>query len=1385
MLKKIISKSFFLLCFILAITSCKNFFNSGDFIEQLEDSIENINTPEVELYIEADVNSGVISPNGKISVKPKNVFSVIFKESDNYQFLYWNVIDRNTKENVSNAVEIIKTEGNETEFKLLTNRTGLAITPVCAERLSVSCYPELSEKGVERDSSIILTFNKTPSADNDFEKITITSNNEDAKALYYKEPVLTENVLTFATKTDSIIPVLSGTRIVTVSIPEDFYYKVGDYKVTPGRQINYSFKLNSTTDEKAEITFTVSPDCGTVIPNGTNKYNIDEEIKIEYSPKEGIDFRGWNIVDGEGNNVDASIIEIKEPEEYKTNVVIHKGVKGIVISPESVFVPTYSSLLPVESKTGNVSPQDTNIVIKFNTPVELSDFYDKDTDSFKNISIVSNNMNLIAGSTSTEKFKYYERPVISDDKKTITIATNKNNLQMQRVEKGQPATMKKDVTVTLYTKNIYAKEVKMNFTSDISWTYTIDNTVDSLEPQIENIKIYKDSQLTQELSSAVFTDDWTVTELKKNYVSKFYVKVTGYDEGGGVKSLKLTERLWRKTDGSDVTATSEDTTPNYFSKDINNESFKNIGNGFYEAVVPVTFSNMPDGIVQVRLALCDYTDNVSSEVVYYVLKDTTLEQLDICPPEEGHEIISYVNSNFRETTYIAADPVIVKYGIINNDFIRIPDSNIDTIKISANICENNPYPSFESPLSVTKLLISNSIEESSFVEVPKNIETNSYIISRNANSLTYIKIFAEDGAGNKNSIVRVIPETPVILDTYEPTRTIDQYSALNTVTGINITKTGTPEGITYKTMGYYTLYKYEDDIYTENSFKIATNTNPVNKVKGSLADRYRGYSSDITPVGFSYNPSESVNVDNMRLASTVINDLSATKEDYNDFRPEGNYYIYLLPYIEFDERTYFGALSEPVILNVSYDSSKKRNICSKITQTGEILDSDLPESFIVEKTTGSKSSGLSNITIILPSDFIKNPDLTYFYRVRKYKNDSSAAEFYFNSEKFVVDTLSSDSKYFVTMGVKNTYGKTKYLDETKVQILTNWEDNIPPTISSSTQLNILNQYVILLKKDRQGETSYYPYDENKMLTNSEGNVEIKYCLKKFENNQESFIEYTVEQLENEKKETVEYNEKTFTSVIFPYSNYIENGLYTMCLEYEDIYHNKGVLCFEVSTLLNREEDKYTVNYASDNKLTFKIDLTENGTQKHYIEYLDDSNNWKIYQQESNHYYSFSDNSGGNHKYSSATIDFTELGGGNRFIKVNGNYIYSDHLRHFPTLYILPEYLKNPEAYPCKVQSYINTDSGNHEIIVFSDIGSPTLVRTVYSNINLNNVSAADKDVEIWSLHGTEVTTSLKQDTGNFNYSVPVDSPEIPNGYWYTTIIHFANGDMIMTTPKQK
>ena len=77
--------------------------------------------------------------------------------------------------------------------------------------------------------------------------------------------------------------------------------------------------------------------------------------------------------------------------------------------------------------------------------------------------------------------------------------------------------------------------------------------------------------------------------------------------------------------------------------------------------------------------------------------------------------------------------------------------------------------------------------------------------------------------------------------------------------------------------------------------------------------------------------------------------------------------------------------------------------------------------------------------------------------------------------------------------------------------------------------------------------------------------------------------------------------------------------------------------------------------------------------------------------------------------------------------------------------------------------------------------APTFAHTMYCKKNLST-GVKDTDVKKWENCAQE--TGYKEGTSNFTYG-DENYDAVPSGYYYTTIVHFADGTTLMSEVKQK
>ena len=103
----------------LSLLSCENFLNGGETKKQLDQHIKEANAPAVQIYMAAEKEAGNLSPNGIVSCKLENPFTVFFDPSDGYEFIKWEAVDRATGILLPGSVNFENPNSPETKAKII------------------------------------------------------------------------------------------------------------------------------------------------------------------------------------------------------------------------------------------------------------------------------------------------------------------------------------------------------------------------------------------------------------------------------------------------------------------------------------------------------------------------------------------------------------------------------------------------------------------------------------------------------------------------------------------------------------------------------------------------------------------------------------------------------------------------------------------------------------------------------------------------------------------------------------------------------------------------------------------------------------------------------------------------------------------------------------------------------------------------------------------------------------------------------------------------------------------------------------------------------------------------------------------------------------------
>ncbi len=334
------------------------------FVKVLTGSVKQITiTPKLELRgsvtVKFNAETGTITPAGEKKYYIGDSFKVEYTPSSNFQFVQWSVTP-------ANAVTFETPSALTTTATIKKTDKEITIEAVCLQRSTVTFAPEIHSEGVPKNSAIVINFsNPIEVTEKDLEKISITMDNLSILEYYQTPPNLSEDkkTVTFLPRRDKLVNTVTGSeiKIVNVKVPGSFYYIEDDNKVSLKDDVIYSFKINSTTEERVKINFSCPSTEGELSYSTYKEYNLDEEITTTCTPKKEYTVTGWKIcyADGEKEEVDSSILSVT-PQEKNSNTITIKVQTGskreVTVSP--ICTPRKKVTVDFDSNFGTTSPSE-------------------------------------------------------------------------------------------------------------------------------------------------------------------------------------------------------------------------------------------------------------------------------------------------------------------------------------------------------------------------------------------------------------------------------------------------------------------------------------------------------------------------------------------------------------------------------------------------------------------------------------------------------------------------------------------------------------------------------------------------------------------------------------------------------------------------------------------------------------------------------------------------------------------------------------------------------------------------------------------------------------------------------------------------------------------
>ena len=389
-----------------------------------------------------------------------------------------------------------------------------------------------------------------------------------------------------------------------------------------------TIKANTYKTPSVNLNIACNPLEGELNFTGAKEYKQGEELKLTFIPNGKYKVKKWDIFNEDNIPIPDSIISTSLfNNNTEITMKIKNGYEGTInVRPYCALIPEVKNFLP-DTKNGAV-PQDSNIVITFNKPMNKENFKFSE-----NISIMLNGLN---------KTDYFSEPELSEDGTILTIPTNK---EKSFLDSEDPNNLVLIVSLSnIYEATTYENEIPQKMEA-VSFSYVIKAERDSIAPKITGLKLYKDPDHKKELINTDY-NDWEAESYKTNHVKDCYLSIEGTDNGGGVYRINVKETLLKDTNNNNITYPAK-------TKNIGENKFIFEENK-YSASLGFSFDTVSDGLLKIELSLEDYAGNISEIKTYYVIKDTYIDVKSL----RLWNLFDYSNSDYKSSVF--------------NDFQNIP-----------------------------------------------------------------------------------------------------------------------------------------------------------------------------------------------------------------------------------------------------------------------------------------------------------------------------------------------------------------------------------------------------------------------------------------------------------------------------------------------------------------------------------------------------------------------------------------------------------------------------------------------------------------------------------------------------------------------------------------
>lgn len=549
--------------FCIVFSACDNFLNSKDVAKEIQNAIDYNNSITSHILLKAVPNTGEFLSDGEKDCKEGYAIDVQFTlNSKDYVYRGMKAISKTDETKdlsdyvqfTDKSTELEKNNGiYKVQIKLIKSSNDIMIRPDCVLIPKVvSITPVFNPQGFEQDEIIKIQFNKSvdPLTFKDFQTLSIYSDTEDLKENYFSTPYFSNNntILNIPPIQDKYILAPDSNKKLDITVSIDFT-NIKDIDGIPIEQNSpYKYRINDSFGNQVKSSFLLRSE-------GIGQF--DKEGELESSVGFGMEvsfrldtskyyFAGLEAHsrDKSQNRTDiVSFSEVSRDDQtgnYLIRVIITQENNDVLITPKCLPLPAVESYIPSSSTQNQYA--NTPINILFNMPMTCDFVYDQ-------------NILLTSGQVSVSSF--FEPPVLSQDKRTLTITPLAPSLMAFLKERGQ-AVMEVNITLTdgiSIEKEGLCLDLAQNEKSSFKISYQaqvesvspecVDFFITQKEMTLETVNTITQKFTNENISSKQgFTEEEFAQKVMQNLTrDTVYIYGCYYDEDSGVKSVEVNELL--------------------------------------------------------------------------------------------------------------------------------------------------------------------------------------------------------------------------------------------------------------------------------------------------------------------------------------------------------------------------------------------------------------------------------------------------------------------------------------------------------------------------------------------------------------------------------------------------------------------------------------------------------------------------------------------------------------------------------------------------------------------------------------------------------------------------------------------------------------------------